>query len=238
MKTLEVGNINIEIVSKDIKNIHLAVYPPHGRVRLATPKGVDEEVIKLFAISKLGWIRKQQRKFVEQDRQTSRKYIDRESHCFQGKRYLLRLIEQEGRPRVEITTKTYIDLHVHRNSTIDERDELLSMWYRKQLKEQIPAILDKWQSKMGVEVNSWMLKQMKTKWGTCNIEAKRILLNLELAKKPEKCLEYIIVHELAHLFERKHNDRFLGIMNSFMPQWRSYRDELNRLPVSHVNWEY
>lgn len=154
MKTLEVGNINIEIVSKDIKNIHLAVYPPHGRVRLAMPKGVDEEVIKLFAISKLGWIRKQQRKFVEQDRQTSRKYIDRESHCFQGKRYLLRLIEQEGRPRVEITTKTYIDLHVHRNSTIDERDELLSMWYRKQLKEQIPAILDKWQSKMGVEVNS------------------------------------------------------------------------------------
>lgn len=238
METLEVGNINIEIVRKQIKNIHLAVYPPLGRVRLATPVDVKDEAIRLFAISKLSWIKKQQRKFESQDRQPPRKYIDRESHYFQGKRYLLRVIEDNSKPRVEITTKTYLDLYAHKGSTIDERGQILSNWYRKRIKEEIPHLIKKWEDKMGIELNSWGVKQMTTKWGTCNIEAKRILINLELAKKPERCLEYIIVHEMVHLFERKHNDRFVALMNKFFPQWKACREELNMLPVSHAHWEY
>lgn len=238
MKILEVGSVHIEIVKKSIKNIHLAVYPPNGRVRLASPSDVKDEAIRLFAISKLAWIKKQQRKFAEQHREPSRKYINRESHYFQGKRYLLRVIEDGSKPRVEIKTKTYIDLYVHEHSTIAEREHVFSNWYRKQLKETISPLIEKWQDKIGVELNSWGVKQMTTKWGTCNIETKRILINLELAKKPERCLEYIIAHELVHLLERKHNDRFFSLMSKFMPQWKTYREELNRLPVSHVTWEY
>jgi predicted metal-dependent hydrolase len=235
---LEVGSVNIEIVKKRIKNIHLAVYPPNGRVRLASPIDVEDEAIRLFAISKLAWIKKQQRKFADQHREPPRKYINRESHYFEGRRYLLRVHEGEVRSRVEIKTKTYIDLYIHENSTIDEREQVMTNWYRKELKASAQPLIEKWQEKMNVELNSWGVKQMTTKWGTCNIEAKRILLNLELAKKPERCLEYIIAHELVHLFERKHNDRFFQFMNKFMPQWKTYRDELTRLPVSHVNWEY
>ena len=235
---MEVGSVNIEIVKKRIKNIHLAVYPPNGRVRLASPTDVEDEAIRLFAISKLAWIKKQQRKFAEQHREPLRKYINRESHYFQGRRYLLRVIEDGSRPRVEIKTKTYIDLYIHEHSSIAEREQVVTNWYRKQLKETIPPFIEKWQNKIGTELNSWGVKQMTTKWGTCNIEAKRILINLELAKKPERCLEYIIAHELVHLLERKHNDRFFSLMSKFMPQWRTYREELNRLPVSHVNWEY
>lgn len=238
MKILEVGSVHIEIVKKQIKNIHLAVYPPHGRVRLASPSDVKDEAIRLFAISKLAWIKKQQRKFAEQHREPSRKYINRESHYFQGKRYLLRVVEDNSRPRVEIKTKTYIDLYIHEHSTIVEREHVFTNWSRKQLKEIIAPLVEKWQEKIGVELNSWGVKQMTTKWGTCNIEAKRILINLELAKKPERCLEYIIAHELTHLLERKHNDRFFALMSKFMPQWKAHREELNRLPVSHVNWEY
>ncbi|MBS1951426.1 MAG: putative metal-dependent hydrolase [Cytophagales bacterium] len=235
---MEVGNINIEIVRKRIKNIHLAVYPPHGRVRLATPMDVEEEAIKLFAISKLPWIRKQQRKLIHQDRQSSRKYIDRESHYFQGRRFLLRVMEGQWKQRVEIKSRTYIDLYVHPKSTVEQRESVMNAWYRKQLKEQIALLMNEWQSKIGVSVDAWSVKQMKTKWGTCNTESQKILFNLELAKKPDRCVEYIIVHELVHLLERKHNDRFLAWMNKFMPQWRTRREELNQLPVSHVDWEY
>ncbi len=238
MKIMEVGNINIEIVRKRIKNIHLAVYPPHGRVRLATPMDVEEEAIKLFAISKLPWIRKQQRKLIHQDRQSSRKYIDRESHYFQGRRFLLRVMEGQWKQRVEIKSRTYIDLYVHPKSTVEQRESVMNAWYRKQLKEQIALLMNEWQSKIGVSVDAWSVKQMKTKWGTCNTESQKILFNLELAKKPDRCVEYIIVHELVHLLERKHNDRFLAWMNKFMPQWRTRREELNQLPVSHVDWEY
>ena len=238
MKILEVGSVNIEVVKKRIKNIHLAVYPPNGRVRLASPTDVEDEAIRLFAISKLAWIKKQQRKFAEQHREPPRKYINRESHYFQGRRYLLRVHEGEHRSRVEIKSKTYIDLYVHENSTIAEREQIMNNWYRKELKAIAQPLIEKWQEKMKVELNSWGVKQMTTKWGTCNTDSKRILLNLELAKKPERCLEYIIAHELVHLFERKHNDRFFALMSKFMPQWKTYREELNRLPVSHVNWEY
>lgn len=238
MKVLEIGNISVEVVKKDIKNLHLAVYPPDGRVRLAAPEGVNDETLRLFTISKLPWIRKQQRRFANQDRQPERKYIQRESHYFLGKRYLLRLIETDKPAKVVITTKTFIDLHLKPGSNKEQRQHLLNEWYRAELKKLIPEILNQWERKIGVQAEDWGVKQMKTKWGTCNIQKKRILINLELAKKPVRCLEYIIAHELVHLLERLHNERFLAYMDKFMPRWKSYRDELNKLPVSHIDWEY
>lgn len=218
--------------------MHLSVYPPTGRVRIAAPLNVDDEAVKLFAISKLAWIKKNQRKFEMQDRQMPRVFEQRESHYFEGKRYLLRVTEQNAPPRVEIKTKTYIDLFIRPNTTIEQRQNCINEWYRKQLKNQIPQLIKKWEPIIGVSVSDWGVKQMKTKWGTCNIEQKRIWINLELAKKPYNCLEYIIVHEMIHLIERHHNDNFLAHLDKNLPKWKLYKDELNRLPVSHGEWEY
>lgn len=232
------SNLSIDVVRKDIKNMHLAVYPPTGRVRIAAPLRVNDEAVKLFAISKISWIRKHQRNFEAQDRQAPRQYKERESHYFLGKRYLLKITEHDAPAKVELRTKTYIDLFVRPNTTTEQKQTILNEWYRTELKKLIQPLIDKWQQQIGVTVADWQVKQMKTKWGTCNIEKKRIWLNLELAKKPIHCLEYIIVHELIHLLERLHNDRFLSLMEKHMPQWKFYREELNRLPVSHGEWTY
>ncbi len=218
--------------------MHLSVYPPTGRVRIAAPLNVDDEAVKLFAISKLAWIKKNQRKFEMQDRQMPRVFEQRESHYFEGKRYLLRITEQNAPPRVEIKTKTFIDLFIRPNATIEQRQNCINEWYRKQLKNQIPQLIKKWEPIIGVSVSDWGVKQMKTKWGTCNIEQKRIWINLELAKKPYYCLEYIVVHEMIHLIERHHNDNFLAHLDKYLPKWKLYKDELNRLPVSHGDWKY
>jgi predicted metal-dependent hydrolase len=232
------AQLSIDVVRKDIKNMHLAVYPPTGRVRIAVPLRINDEAVRLFAISKISWIRKNQRKFIAQDRQTPRQFKERESHYFQGKRYLLRIIEQDAPPKVVFKTKTYIDLYVRPDTTIEQRQTIINEWYRVELKKLIQPIIDKWHSRIGVTVDDWQVKQMKTKWGTCNIEKKRIWINLELAKKPLNCLEYIVVHEMIHLLERHHNDRFLALMESFLPQWKFYKEELNRFPVSHGEWTY
>lgn len=238
MHQIEVSNFSIDVIRKSIKNMHLSVYPPTGRVRIAAPLNVDDEAVKLFAISKLAWIKKNQRKFEMQDRQMPRIFEQRESHYFEGKRYLLRVTEQNAPPRVEIKTKTYIDLFIRPNATVEQRQNCINEWYRKQLKNQIPQLIKKWEPIIGVSVSDWGVKQMKTKWGTCNIEQKRIWINLELAKKPYNCLEYIIVHEMTHLIERHHNDNFLAHLDKNLPKWKLYKDELNRLPVSHGEWEY
>ncbi|MFD2520374.1 M48 family metallopeptidase [Emticicia soli] len=230
--------ICIDVVRKNIKHMHLAVYPPTGRVRIAAPLRINDEGVRLFAISKLSWIKKNQRNFIAQDRQAPRQYKERESHYFQGKRYLLRITEQDTPPKVVVKTKTYIDLYVRPNSTTEQRQDIINEWYRAELKKLIQPIIEKWQNRIGVTVNDWQVKQMKTKWGTCNIEQKRIWINLELAKKPVICLEYIVVHELIHLLERHHNDRFLSLIEAFMPQWKFYKEELNRFPVSHGEWTY
>jgi predicted metal-dependent hydrolase len=242
MEEIKVLNINaqlsIDVVRKDIKNMHLAVYPPTGRVRIAAPLRIDDEAVRLFAISKIAWIRKNQRNFNSQERQAPRQFKERESHYFLGKRYLLRIIEQKAPSKVVFKTKTYIDLYIRPNSTLEQRKTIINEWYRAELKKLIPAIIDKWENQIGVSVDDWQVKQMKTKWGTCNIEKKRIWINLELAKKPLHCLEYIVVHEMIHLLERHHSERFLSLMDKFMPQWKFYREELNRLPVSHGEWKY
>jgi len=237
MQQITVANIKIDVVKKDIKNLHLAVYPPTGRVRIAAPVQTNDEAIRLFAVSKLGWIKRHQRTFVSQDRETAREFVSGESHYFNGKRYLLKVIEHDAAPRVEVQHKK-IELYAKVNSTTRQRATVLNEWFREQLKNQIPELIEKWEKIMQVKLNDWGVKQMKTKWGTCNIESKRIWLNLELAKKPNRCLEYIIVHEMAHLLERNHNDNFVSHMDKFLPQWRNQKKELNSLPVSHSDWNY
>lgn len=238
MEQITISDITIDVVRKDIKNIHLAVYPPTGRVRIAAPLKTNEDTIRLFAVSKLGWIKRNQRKFEEQVRIPQREYKQRESHYFQGRRYLLNIIEGDYSPKVVLKTKKYIDLYIKEATPVEKRHEIINEWYRVELKKQIPPIIEKWEKLLNISVNDWQVKQMKTKWGTCNIEKKRIWINLELAKKPEQCLEYIIVHEMIHLLERHHNDRFLYFMDTFLPNWRQLKDELNKLPVSHANWTY
>lgn len=238
MEQIKVSNIEIDIVRKDIKNIHLAVYPPTGRVRIAAPLTTDEDAIKLFAISKLGWIKRHQRSFVNQARQSQREYKHRESHYFQGKRYLLNVIDDEKVCKVLLTTGKNIDFHLKPGTPREQRHKIMSEWYRKQLKNLIPELVAKWQKVMNIQIVQWQVKQMKTKWGSCNVDQRRIWLNLELAKKPVHCLEYIIVHEMVHLLERNHNERFVAYMDKFLPNWKTLKKELNKLPVSHANWEY
>lgn len=238
MHQIEISDFSIDVIRKGIKNMHLSVYPPTGRVRIAAPLNIDDEAIKLFAISKLSWIKKNQRKFEKQDRQSPRAFAERESHYFEGKRYLLRVTELEAPPKVVIKTKTHIDLFVRPGTTTEQRQSILNEWYRKQLKNNIPALISKWEKIIDVTVSDWGVKQMKTKWGTCNIEEKRIWINLELAKKPLYCLEYIVVHEMIHLLERYHNSNFMAYLNKFLPKWKVYKEELNCLPISHSDWHY
>ena len=238
MHQIEVDGLVVSVVRKNIKNLHLAVYPPDGRVRVAVPLMVDDEAVRLAVISRLAWIRRQQEKFAQQERQTPREYVSGESHYFLGARYRLNLVEQNGTSRVEVRNRQFIDLYVRPGSTVEQRQRVMSAWYRAYLRETLPPLIEKWQKVMGVEVAEWGIKQMKTRWGTCNIQAARIWINLELAKKSPRCLEYVVVHEMAHLLERLHNDRFRALMNQFLPQWQFVRDELNHEPLAHEDWEY
>jgi predicted metal-dependent hydrolase len=238
MHQIEVNGLVVDIDRKDIKNLHLAVYPPDGRVRVATPLRVDDEAVRFAVILKWSWIKRQQFQFEKQDRQSPREYVSGESHYFQGHRYLLTVILDNTSPKIVLRNNTTIELHVRSTATMKQREKIFREWYREHLKAEIPPLVDKWQDVIGVELDDWGVKLMKTKWGSCNIEARRIWLNLELAKKPLRCLEYIIVHELVHLLERNHNDRFRAYMNKFLPSWRTIRDELNRSPLGHQNWEY
>lgn len=237
MEQITVGKIKIEVELKDIKNIHLSVYPPKGRVRIAAPSRMELDTIRIYAISKLSWIKKQQKKFQLQDREAPREFLNKEGHYYLGNRYLLKVMEHDAPPSVNIKHKT-MELYVRPGTEKAKRQEIMDEWYRAQLKELVPPVIEKWEKIMGVSLNEFGIKKMKTKWGTCNREAKRIWLNLELAKKPFHCIEYIIVHELVHLLERSHNDKFIAYMNHFLPEWRHLKDELNKLPVSHRDWEY
>ncbi|MDD5287398.1 MAG: SprT family zinc-dependent metalloprotease [Desulfuromonadaceae bacterium] len=237
MHQIIVSGITINVVRKRIKNLHLGVYPPDGRVRVAAPLLVNDEAVRLFVIKKLAWIKRHQAKFAGQERQSVRKCVSGESHYFQGRRYRLNVIHHNGHARIVIRNSTTMDMYVKEGTDADYRKRVLSAWYRQQIKGQIPALIEKWEPIMGVAVAEWGVKQMKTKWGTCSIKARRIWLNLELVKKPVHSLEYIVVHEMAHLLEKHHNDRFKALMDQFLPQWRQYREELNRAPLGWEEWE-
>ena len=235
---IDVRGISAEIVRKDIKNLHVGVYPPTGRVRVAVPLRLDDDAVRLALISRLGWIRRQQAGFENQDRQSQREFVTGESHYFNGRRYRLDVIEHHGHPAVRLRNNTTMELRIGPDADREAREAVLHRWYRRRLREQLPALLAKWEPEVGVAVTDVRIKKMKTRWGSCNAEAGRIWMNLELAKKPASCLAYILVHEMVHFLERDHNDRFRELMDRLMPQWRLHGDELNRAPLAHEEWRY
>ncbi|TKB94158.1 MAG: M48 family metallopeptidase [Nitrospira sp.] len=237
MAQVQLGDIAVDVVLKDIKNVHLSVYPPAGRVRIAAPSRMSLDTIRVFAISKLAWIKQQQKKLREQERETPREYLNRESHYLWGNRYLLTVREDNEAPSIELRHRRIL-LRVRPGTSEERKQALFEAWYREQLKKAVLLLLAKWQPLIGVRVNRFFIQRMKTKWGSCNPTARHIRLNTELAKKPLECLEYIVVHEMAHLIEPTHTQRFIILMDRFMPKWQYYRQALNRLPVRHENWEY
>lgn len=237
-QTITVNGITVEVIRKSIKNLHLGVYPPDGRVRVAAPLTVSDDAVRLAVVGKLGWIKRQKAKFENQPRQSRREMVSGESHYFLGRRYRLRVIEHDGPGRVTLRGSSTMELYVRRGTSAEERERILQRWSRAELKTLIQPLIEKWQPVMGVQVADWGVKKMKTKWGSCNPAARRIWLNLELVKKPVDCLEYIVVHEMVHFLERNHNDRFMGLMDQFMPMWRQHREELYRSPLGHVEWGY
>lgn len=228
---IKLGEITVDVILKDIKNLHLSVYPPTGRVRISAPSRMNLDTIRVYAISKLAWIKKQQTKLRSQERESPRDYITRESHYFMGKRYLLKVSETDLAQTV-ILRHREIELVVRKGASREQKQKLLEDWYRKQLKRKAGKYISFWERQMKLKVSEFGVKKMRTKWGSCNREAKRIWFNLELSKKPEECLEYIVVHEMVHLIERNHGTKFVARMDNLLPQWRQYKDELNRLPIS------
>ncbi|HIH70013.1 M48 family metallopeptidase [Methermicoccus shengliensis] len=225
-KLIRVKDIDAIVYKKCIKNFHLSVLPPDGKVRVSVPENVSDETVKLFVIKKYHWIKKHIKSFQEHERQTKREYVSGESHYFKGKRYILR-IESAKRPKIEIKSKRYIYFYVPPHYTIHQRENYYEKWLRKELKKELEILVPKWEKIIGVKVNEIRIKKMKTKWGSCNPDAKRLWINLELIKKPTKYLEYVIVHELIHLSEKKHNRRFKELMSKYLPEWETYRRQLN-----------
>jgi predicted metal-dependent hydrolase len=234
---IALGEIAVEVVKKDIKNVHLSVYPPAGRVRISAPLRMNLETIRVFAISKLGWIKQQQKKLRGQERETPREYLERESHYVWGKRYLLRVIEADAAPSVELKRGKMI-LRVRLGTGEHKRQAAVDDWYRGELKKSVPSLIAKWEPLLGVRVERVFVQKMKTKWGSCNPGSRSIRLNTELAKKPSECLEYILVHEMVHLIVRRHDDRFMSLMDRYLPNWGLVRQTLNAAPLGHTNWDY
>ena len=233
---LKISNLEVEIVRRDIKNIHLGVYPPDGRIRISIPFSTSDETLRVFLITKSAWIKKQQEKFSKQERQTKREYVSGESHYVLGKRYQLTVKETNEKPKIQIIKKTKIELFVKPKTTISQKQKMFEKFYRNELKELIPKLIKKWENKVKVKVKEVKIKKMKTKWGTCNNKDKRIWLNLELAKQSVHCIDYVFVHELVHLKERKHNEQFFHILNQAYPQWRQSKEELNHGILSYFEW--
>jgi len=237
MAQLKLGEVVVDVVRKDIKNVHLSVHPPAGRVRISAPSRMSMDTIRVFAISKLDWIRQQQTKLREQERETEREYVERESHYVWGKRYLLTVREGDDSPSIELKHGR-MHLRVRPETGERERARLVDAWYRERIRTAVPPLVARWQPLVGVTMERFFVQRMKTRWGSCNHGSRTIRLNTELAKKPPECLEYIVVHELVHLLEPTHNARFIALMDGFLPNWRLSRDALNRLPVRHETWGY
>jgi predicted metal-dependent hydrolase len=233
---IQLGEIIIEVTRKDIKNVHLSVHPPDGRVSLSAPLNTRLEIARAYAISKLAWIRLQQEKLAKQPREKLREFIKRESHYLWGRRYLLNVIHTEGRQHVTLDHKR-INLFIRPGSDRDKRNEVFYEWQKKQLHEFVVEMMAKWEPILGVKANAYFLQKMKTKWGSCNHKSGNIRLNTELVKKPKDLVEYVIVHELAHLIVPVHNEKFIALLDRFYPNWREARMELNELPLGHVVWK-
>lgn len=232
MNKLTIEDIDIEVVKKNVKNINLSVHPPDGRVKLSAPKSMDNDSIRRFVTSKIPWIKKHKDKFKNQVREIPKRFISGETHYFQGNEYLLNLVETNSKHRVEIVNNTTINLYIGKDSTKEKRENIMNEWYRDELKLLIPKYISKWEEVMNVSVDEWKIRKMKNIWGSCHIHNKKILINLELAKKDLIYLEYVIVHEMVHLLERYHNDKFRSYMDKFLPDWRNYNAGINRSGTS------
>ncbi len=235
MATLTLGSITVDVVKKDIKNVHLSVYPPAGDVRISAPLRMNLETIRVFAVSKLGWIKEQRKKIVGQERETPRDYSERESHYVWGKRYLLKVVEEDC-PAEVVLQHNRIFLQVRPTWSRERKQEFLDAWYRAQIRAAVPEMIRRWESVLDVKVERVFIRRMRTKWGSCSPASASIRLNTDLAKKPPECLEYIVAHEMAHLVEPTHNARFIALMDHVMPNWVQYRQLLNQLPVRYENW--
>ncbi len=234
---LKVEDIEVLVIHKKVKNLHLNVLPPEGKVRVSAPEGMSDDAIRTFVVGRLGWIKKKREGFKTQERQTIRKYVSGESHYYLGKRCRLEVINTDSKQKAYLRGKTKLVIEARSNSTPQDREKLLNNFYRSELERTLKPLVEKWEKKINVEPSFWGIRRMKTKWGTCNEKTKRIWFNLELVKKPENCIQYVVVHELVHLIERTHNDKFVALMDKFLPKWREEKEELNRLILAYEKWE-
>lgn len=232
---LTVSGIDVDVVYKDIKNLHIGVYPPLGRVRVAAPDRLDDDQVRLAVVSRLSWIKRQREQLQTAQRQSIREMVTGESHYVWGSRLRLKVIERPGRAHIELDGERLV-LYAPAGTSVEQRREVLDRWYRDQLRHVIPGVIDKWERKMRVTVPKWSIRRMKTKWGSCNRETGHIWFNVELAKKHPECLEYLAVHEMTHLLERSHGPRFTKLMDKNLPDWRARRDRLNQAPLGHEQW--
>lgn len=232
---LSVGGIDVDVVYKEIKNLHIGVYPPMGRVRVAAPERLDDDQVRLAVVSRLPWIKRQRDQLQAAQRQTIREMVTGESHYVWGSRLRLKVIARPGRAHIEVDGDRLL-LYAPVETTTEHRREVLDRWYRDQLRRAIPDLIMKWERKMRVTVPKWSIRRMKTKWGSCNRETGHIWFNVELAKKHPECLEYLAVHEMTHLLERSHGPRFTKLMDKHLPDWRARRDRLNEAPLGHEQW--
>jgi len=237
MPLITIGELTLELQHKEIKNLHINVLPPDGRVRVSAPASLSDTAIRMAVVRRLPWIRQQQAHFQEQPRQSERQMCSGETHYLWGRGYRLEVTHCEDSPRVKLKGG-WIRMRVPAHYDAVKREELLLGWYRQLLRQRLPVVLDKWQAALQVVPGFIGIKRMKTKWGSCNTSAGRIWINLELVKKPPECLEFIVVHELVHLLERKHNERFMTLMNTYLPNWREHREKLNKMPLAFNRWEY
>ena len=237
-ETLEVGGLAVELVRKDIRNVHLAVYPPDGHVRIAVPLHVGDDAARLAVVDKLAWVRRQRDAFARQPRLSTREVVTGESHYVWGRRVRLNVVEADAPPAVRRLGPTRLELRVRPGTGGEPRRRLLQEWYRGELKAAVEPLVASWEPRLGVQLGSWQVRRMRTRWGSCSPTTGRVLINLELAKKPPECLEFIVVHEMVHLMERTHSDRFRRLMDRHLPDWRRRREALNRLPLAHEDWAY
>ncbi len=234
-ETIRIGELSVELTRKDIKNVHLSVHPPLGRVTLAIPTATRLDVARAYAISRLGWISRQQQKLASQARETPRRFITRESHNVWGRRYLMKVEYRDAKPTVSLGNK-HITLTIRPSSSATKRAAVIHDWHKGLLHTLIPLLIEKWERKLKVKVNGYYLQRMKTKWGSCNHAAGNIRLNTELVKKPKDLIEYVIVHEMVHLIEPTHNERFVELLRKHLPNWLEARAELNDLPLTAETW--
>jgi len=233
---LKVGGIEAVVLYKPVKNLHLNVLPPAGKVRVTAPQNMNDEAIRTFLATRISWIKKMQAKFKGQERQTPREYVSGETHYYFGKQYRLEVTENDGVPCISFKGKSKIVLSIKTKTSTLKREEIMQEWYRQELRNFLEEAIAKWEARIGVKVSSWGIRRMKTRWGTCNHKKKSIWLNLELAKKPVSCIEYVVVHELLHLIEKKHSDKFIALIKKYLPKWKSEKEELNRMILSHEKW--